>query len=102
MKTLSAIFCMCVFTALSSVSCDEESEVPEQLQDLQTEFWLPYSITEDVDFSITRPEGYGCYQWYIQIQYNIISTHHVISFLYLLTCLTYYSIFNIFQERRKN
>jgi len=39
------------------------AEIPEQLQDLQTEFFLPYSVTEDVDFSITRPGGYGCYQW---------------------------------------
>ena len=38
-------------------------EVPEALQDLQTEFYLPYSVTEDVDFSISRPGGYGCYQW---------------------------------------
>jgi hypothetical protein len=39
------------------------AEVPEALQDLQTEFYLPYSVTEDVDFSITRPGGFGCYQW---------------------------------------
>jgi len=38
-------------------------EVPEPLQDIQTEFYLPYSETEDVDFSITRPMGFGCYQW---------------------------------------
>ena len=43
------------------------SEVPEALQDLQTEFYLPYSVTEDVDFSITRPGGFGCYQWQVQL-----------------------------------
>ena len=35
----------------------------EDFEDLQTEFYLPYSETEDVDFSIVRPGGYGCYQW---------------------------------------
>ena len=40
-----------------------EANVPEALQDLQTEFWLPYSVTEDVDFTILRPEAYGCYLW---------------------------------------
>jgi len=39
------------------------SETPEALQDIQTEFYLPYSETEDVDFSLTRPMGFGCYQW---------------------------------------
>ena len=39
------------------------AEVPEVLQDLQTEFYLPYSTTEDVDFSLSRPGGFGCYQW---------------------------------------
>jgi hypothetical protein len=39
------------------------AEVPEALQDLQTEFYLPYSVTEDVDFSLSRPGGFGCYQW---------------------------------------
>jgi hypothetical protein len=39
------------------------AEIPEALQDLQTEFFLPYSVTEDVDFSISRPGGFGCYQW---------------------------------------
>ena len=40
------------------------AEVPEELEDLQTEFYLPYSVTEDVDFSVQRPSGFGCYQWY--------------------------------------
>ena len=56
---------LCTCSILVVVHSQEESEVPEALQDLQTEFWLPYSVTEDVDFSITRPEGYGCYQWYL-------------------------------------
>ncbi len=38
-------------------------ETPEALQDIQTEFYLPYSETEDVDFSLNRPMGFGCYQW---------------------------------------
>ena len=63
MKKLSKILPLCVFSILVTVHSQEESEIPEALQDLQTEFWLPYSVTEDVDFSLTRPEGYGCYQW---------------------------------------
>ena len=62
---LSKMLWLCTFSILVVVHSQEESEVPEALQDLQTEFWLPYSVTEDVDFSITRPEGYGCYQWYL-------------------------------------
>ena len=26
--------------------------------------YLPYSETEDVDFTIARPNNIGCYQWY--------------------------------------
>ena len=56
------VICMVVF-----VHCEEQTEgneeFPEALQDLQTEFWLPYSVTEDVDFTILRPEAYGCYLW---------------------------------------
>jgi len=50
------------------VHCEEQNEatVPEALQDLQTEFWLPYSETEDVDFTILRPEAYGCYLWSVE------------------------------------
>jgi hypothetical protein len=48
------------------------AEVPEALQDLQTEFYLPYSVTEDVDFSISRPGGFGCYQWYVNSSKNDI------------------------------
>ena len=33
-----------------------ESEVPETI-------YLPYSETEDVDFTIDRPTRVGCYQW---------------------------------------
>ena len=54
------VLCMIVL-----VHCEEQNEasVPEALQDLQNEFWLPYSETEDVDFTILRPEAYGCYLW---------------------------------------
>ena len=33
-----------------------EQEVPETI-------FLPYSETEDVDFTIDRPNKIGCYQW---------------------------------------
>ena len=55
MAKLAFVFCLCLAVALA--------DVPEALQDLQTEFFLPYSVTEDVDFSIARPGGFGCYQW---------------------------------------
>jgi len=35
----------------------------DSLEDVQTEFFLPYSTTEDVDFSLSKPSGFGCYQW---------------------------------------
>ena len=35
----------------------------DPLEDVQTEFYLPYSATEDVDFSLSKPSGFGCYQW---------------------------------------
>ena len=45
----------CLITAcLSSVL--GEQEVPETI-------FLPYSETEDVDFTIDRPSRVGCYQW---------------------------------------
>ena len=69
MNMVSKSFSLCIFSILVLVHSEEETEIgeptPEAIQDLQTEFWLPYSITEDVDFTITRPEGYGCYQWYV-------------------------------------
>ena len=69
MNMVSKSFSLCIFSILVLVHSEEEIEIgeltPEAIQDLQTEFWLPYSITEDVDFTITRPEGYGCYQWYV-------------------------------------
>ena len=38
-----------------------------EFDDVQTEFFLPYSETEDVDFSIVRPGGMGCYMWSVLI-----------------------------------
>ncbi len=35
----------------------------DDLDDLQTEFILPYSETEDVDFTLVRHGAGGCYQW---------------------------------------
>ena len=39
------------------------SKAEDPLEDVQTEFYLPYSISEDVDFSLSKPGGFGCYQW---------------------------------------
>ena len=47
------------FVALAFADDDDDD-----FEDLQTEFYLPYSETEDVDFSIVRPGGSGCFQWY--------------------------------------
>ena len=39
------------------VICDEvKEETPDTI-------FLPYSETEDVDFTISRPSKIGCYQW---------------------------------------
>ena len=35
----------------------------------QTEYYLPYSKSEDVDFTIYRPEGFGCFKWSVQDNY---------------------------------
>ena len=44
--------------------CDgDDNDDSDGFEDLQTEFYLPHSETEEVDFSIVRPGGYGCYQW---------------------------------------
>ena len=51
---------VCLLVALAF---EAKCEVPEELEDLQTEFYLPYSETEDVDYTFQRPVGYGCYQW---------------------------------------
>ena len=71
MRTATNILLLGILSVFVLVHCEEENNevgetLPEALQDLQTEFWLPYSVTEDVDFSIVRPEAYGCYQWYEQ------------------------------------
>jgi len=59
-----------ILSAVVLAYCEEENElgeaIPEALQDLQTEFWLPYSVTEDVDFTLVRPETFGCYQWSVE------------------------------------
>ena len=67
MGTATKTLFLGILSIIVLVHCEEETElgeaVPEALQDLQTEFWLPYSVTEDVDFTLVRPETYGCYQW---------------------------------------
>ena len=41
------------------VICDDvKVETPDTI-------YLPYSESEDVDFTISRPSKVGCYQWYI-------------------------------------
>ena len=60
-----------VYFGLCALACsyrgvhgqDEGEDEEGGFEDLQTEFYLPYSETEDVDFSIVRPGGFGCYQW---------------------------------------
>ncbi len=37
----------------------------DDFEDVQSEFLLPYSVTEDVDFSIPRPGSFGCWQWLV-------------------------------------
>ena len=49
-----------LFVALAIVARAEDEDA---LEDVQTEFYLPYSTTEDVDFSLSKPGGFGCYQW---------------------------------------
>ena len=67
----SKSFLLCILSIIVLAHGEEDTEVgepiPEAIQDLQTEFWLPYSETEDVDFTLSRPEGYGCYQWYVYL-----------------------------------
>ena len=69
MRKVTKMFFVGVLSIIALVHCEEQNEageaIPEALQDLQTEFWLPYSVTEDCDFNIVRPESYGCYQWYV-------------------------------------
>ena len=53
----------------------------DALEDVQTEFYLPYSATEDVDFSLSKPSGFGCYQWLVWLlkalqYYSIIQFRH--------------------------
>ena len=56
---LSLAYAVFMATVLT-VNCEEDFD---DFEDLQTEFYLPYSETEDVDFNIQRPGGSGCYQW---------------------------------------
>ena len=57
MGAKSLMILVCLFLGLAL------GKLPEELEDLQTEFFLPYSVTEDVDFTIQRPVQWGCYQW---------------------------------------
>lgn len=57
MQLLRPSAILVVALAATSISAEDDFE------DGQTEFFLPYSETEDVDFHISRPGGSGCYQW---------------------------------------
>ena len=47
--------------------CDEaKEEIPDTI-------YLPYSETEDVDFTISRPSKIGCYQWYVNRQIDTLT-----------------------------
>ena len=48
-KLLLVLFC-------TATCIQAEDTVPETI-------YLPYSETEDVDFTISRPSNVGCYQW---------------------------------------
>ena len=54
----------------------------DALEDVQTEFYLPYSATEDVDFSLSKPSGFGCYQWLVWLL--IIKDFAIIQFRHAL------------------
>ena len=36
----------------------------------KTDYYLPYSNSEDVDFTIFRPEGFGCFKWSTEDKYH--------------------------------
>ena len=40
------------------------------------DYYLPYSNSEDVDFTIYRPEGFGCYRWSIDDKYSDLLSLH--------------------------
>ena len=56
-----------LFVVVLAVSKADDEDA---LEDVQTEFYLPYSTTEDVDFSLSKPGGFGCYQWLVHKNYT--------------------------------
>ncbi len=50
------------------VTASPDADADNVADESQTEFLLPYSETEDVDFSIAKPGGSGCYQWLVIVQ----------------------------------
>ena len=52
----------------------------DALEDVQTEFYLPYSATEDVDFSLSKPSGFGCYQWLVWSFKKALQHYSIIQF----------------------
>jgi hypothetical protein len=61
-SSAAAAAILLLFISSSSTTDNFNSESSSDY-DSQTEFLLPYSETEDVDFNIARPGGSGCYQW---------------------------------------
>ena len=50
---------LCILLMTAGFSAEDKTpkeETPDTI-------YLPYSETEDVDFSIERPNNVGCYQW---------------------------------------
>ena len=50
---------LCILLMTAGYSAQEEKPKEESPDTI----YLPYSETEDVDFSIERPNNIGCYQW---------------------------------------
>jgi len=54
---------MWLWACLLAISASSLRLASGESDDSQTEFFLPYSETEDVDFSFSRPGGQGCWMW---------------------------------------
>ena len=63
---LETVISVSVAVLVSLASCDDAK--PETI-------YLPYSETEDVDFTIARPSNIGCYQWYVHLLPKLLQTY---------------------------
>ena len=50
---------LCILLITASSTAQDKKPIEERPDTI----YLPYSETEDVDFSIDRPNNIGCYQW---------------------------------------